>query len=145
MNRYVTPACIQYDSKYVHFEAAGYGLTGPFEEKANKLLKVSFQPVNQNECKMFYDDIDNQKLSLGIVQLCAKVSVINGIKKDTCNGDGGSGLQYNNRLKIGKTVYQIPTLVGIVSFGVSCGKGLPSVFTNVTSYVDWMESVIFAE
>lgn len=36
-------------------------------------------------------------------------------------------------------------LVGIISFGIGCGNGAPSVYTNVTRYVDWMESVVFAE
>ncbi|CAO1432007.1 unnamed protein product [Diamesa tonsa] len=36
-------------------------------------------------------------------------------------------------------------VVGIVSFGIGCAQGAPSVYTNVTSYIDWMESVIFDE
>lgn len=52
-------------------------------------------------------------------------------------------MQYNNFVTIGKTVNVIPTLVGIVSFGIGCAQGAPSVYTNVTSYIDWMESVIF--
>ncbi|CAO1429414.1 unnamed protein product [Diamesa hyperborea] len=158
MNDYVAPACIMehFEYKYsqeagkylkviVQNEVAGYGQTGPFEEKANKLLKVSFQDVEDNECNNYFDNFDDQNMRLGIrQQFCAKVSGIDGIKKDTCFGDIGSGIQNKKNFTYGKTVYIIPTLDGLVSFG-GCGQGYFTVFTQIGSYIDWMESVIFAE
>lgn len=31
------------------------------------------------------------------------------------------------------------TVVGITSFGVSCGSTLPSVYTRVAYYTEWIE------
>ncbi|CAO1433333.1 unnamed protein product [Diamesa serratosioi] len=143
MNRFVAPACILHDPVIQYYEAAGFGQTGYHANKANKLLKVSLERWGQNECINYYNDFDNQKLSRGIIeeQICAKGIVVNGTEMDTCLGDSGGGIQYDNQITIGDNIYYIPTLVGIISFG----HGAPSVYTNVTSYVDWMESVVFAE
>ncbi|CAO1429412.1 unnamed protein product [Diamesa hyperborea] len=141
MNQYVAPACIQNDPKYEYYEAAGYGQTGYNENKSNKLIKVRLEHLDQNDCKDYYHNFDNQMLGRGIVeeQFCAKGVYYGGPEMDTCGG----GLQYNNYITIGRIVYEIPTLVGIVSFGIGCAQGAPSVNTNVPSYIDWMESVIF--
>lgn len=37
----------------------------------------------------------------------------------------------------------VSTVVGIVSFGVSCGTALPSVYTRVASYIEWIESNVW--
>lgn len=33
------------------------------------------------------------------------------------------------------------TIVGITSFGINCGTALPSVYTRVAFYIDWIESI----
>ncbi|XP_042208606.1 venom protease-like [Homarus americanus] len=59
-------------------------------------------------------DIDN-------ILICA-----GGSNKDTCNGDSGGPLMFNNNGN-----YEV---IGIVSFGVVCGESsYPGVFTRVTS------------
>ncbi|XP_052132727.1 brachyurin-like [Frankliniella occidentalis] len=57
--------------------------------------------------------------------------------KGTCEGDSGGPLVVYE--KDGK-----PTLVGLTSFGISlgCEVSWPSVFTRVSSYVDWIEAGI---
>lgn len=37
----------------------------------------------------------------------------------------------------------ISTIVGVVSFGVSCGTALPGVYTRVAFYVGWIESIVW--
>lgn len=59
-------------------------------------------------------------------------------KKDSCEGDSGGPLQI-----IGNA--SNPTrVVGIISFGVAgCGSTIPSVYTRVASYIDWIESIVW--
>ena len=85
MSLYVAPACIMYDPENYYFQAAGYGHLGIFEEKANKLMKVNLDLVEHNECKDYYDKVDDPKLERGIVeeQFCAKGVYYDGPETDT--------------------------------------------------------------
>lgn len=57
--------------------------------------------------------------------------------KDSCEGDSGGPLQYF------PPTSKIATVVGIVSFGISCGTILPSIYTRVAYYVDWIEPYVW--
>lgn len=64
-------------------------------------------------------------------------------QQDLCSGDSGAGLQYySTDLIENDELYKIPTLLAITSFGMQCALRLPSVYVNVSFYVEWMESVI---
>jgi secreted trypsin-like serine protease len=71
------------------------------------------------------------------------------LKSFFSEGDSGGPVQYKLKYvrkdddydtTLIKTVYNIPAVVGLVSFGVKCAKGTPSVNTRVASYVQWIES-----
>ena len=74
-NPYVAPACIfnNFNTNGI-IEAAGYGQTGFVEKKANKLMKVNLDLMDQNKCKDYYHNFDEYVLAKGIVeeQFCAK-------------------------------------------------------------------------
>lgn len=88
-----------------------------------------------------------EELTRGIIdqQICAKsIETPVGLEMDTCVGDSGGPLQYVNFHTTEGFVYDIPVVVGLTSFGISCGlRGKPSVYTNVGSYIKWIESVVF--
>ena len=46
-------------------------------------------------------------------------------------GDSGGPLVAENKV-----------LIGIISWGVPCSMGYPDVYTRITSYHDWIDSVI---
>lgn len=48
-----------------------------------------------------------------------------------CMGDSG-----------GPLVLADGALIGIVSWGVPCGVGMPDIYTKVSSYKDWIDTVI---
>ena len=53
-----------------------------------------------------------------------------------CKGDSGGPLKIKNRDNDDRE-----TLIGIVSGGVGCGHGVPSWFTKVSFYRDWIKLV----
>lgn len=58
-------------------------------------------------------------------------------RNDACQGDSGGPLQYFPVSSSFATIY------GVVSFGISCGTQLPSVYTRVAYYLDWIEPIVW--
>ncbi len=57
--------------------------------------------------------------------------------KDTCQGDSGGPLILT---------YGAPVLVGIVNWGISCGKpGYPGVYARISEYLDWIDRAMAAD
>lgn len=57
---------------------------------------------------------------------------------DSCQGDSGGPLQYFTE---GNST--VAVVVGVVSFGISCGNLLPGIYTRVAYYLDWIESIVW--
>lgn len=51
-------------------------------------------------------------------------------------GDSGGPLQ-------SVTADGLNRLVGVTSFGRGCGSPVPGVYTRVSRYLDWIESVVW--
>lgn len=58
-------------------------------------------------------------------------------RNDSCQGDSGGPLQY---FPGGTNMAEI---VGIVSFGISCGSTLPGLYTRIANYMDWIEPIVW--
>lgn len=58
-------------------------------------------------------------------------------KNDTCQGDSGGPLQYF------PSKNSLANIVGIVSYGIGCGNLLPSLYTRVAFYLDWIEPIVW--
>ena len=55
--------------------------------------------------------------------------------RDSCQGDSGGPLMIKKK----KIRRFFSVQIGIVSWGLSCGKeGLPGVYTNVAPYLKWI-------
>lgn len=135
----IRPACLwiqdQIDTKYVI--ATGWGLTKFGGNPSEELLKVDLEIFDQDECVQYYGT--GRKYRNGIIteQLCAGDRSGD---KDTCEGDSGGALQLRSE-KSNAYVYHI---VGVTSFGKACGMiDNPSVYTRVSKYIDWIESIVW--
>ncbi|XP_026325621.1 serine protease snake-like [Hyposmocoma kahamanoa] len=137
----IRPACLwnKHDvSEYKKAIATGWGVTNVRTKETSKdLQKVSLSLLNNDYCDRLLANSKNRNWN-GFVpsQLCA--GELRG-GKDTCQGDSGSPLQ------VASTENQcIFYLVGIVSFGRECAApGQPAVYTRVSSFLDWVESVVW--
>uniref|UniRef100_A0AAG5CWD4 Peptidase S1 domain-containing protein n=1 Tax=Anopheles atroparvus TaxID=41427 RepID=A0AAG5CWD4_ANOAO len=101
----------------------------PVEQPATVLQRVRIPLVSNVQCNQLL--YRNRRLRNGILptQLCAG-DPLGG--KDTCEGDSGGPLQL--------------MLVGVTSNGGICGTvNRPGIYTRVSSYVDWIEGVVWGE
>lgn len=111
--------------------AIGYGQIQFAGITSTQLLKVALQHVSKEECQPHYS-LDVLSDGLDASQLCA--GDMKGLG-DTCQGDSGGPLL----MQTGPTWYA----VGITSLGQGCASGPPSVYTRVSSYIDWIESIVW--
>ncbi|KAG8235402.1 hypothetical protein J437_LFUL009261 [Ladona fulva] len=104
----------------------GWGRTSAWGPIPNELHKVDIPIFNHDECAKVYGD---DGMNVRDTQICAGGEG----GKDACNGDSGGPLFVNGEI------------IGIVSWGRPCAEqGFPTVFTEVSDYVDWIEQHINA-
>lgn len=136
---YVKPICLPVEKNIFLNESEtlqvmGFGKT---EKKVfpDALLKIAIPFVPIEKCnKFYYKAIYGTMLRKG--QMCAGFKAEKKKEKvrDACQQDSGGplvALKANFR-GIFKFVQ-----IGIVSFGISCGK-FPGVYTSVSSFMDWI-------
>lgn len=135
INYAVIPACLWIDEevRFKKLVATGWGKTGFAMEQTPNLLKVTLNPIRNQECSKFYPE--DRKIPRGLQDhhICAVDE-----KMDTCEGDSGGPLQ----VKLWHNSRMTPFLVGITSFGSVCGNAYPGVYTKVASYHDWIVSTM---
>ncbi|XP_077284774.1 serine protease snk-like [Arctopsyche grandis] len=139
LSAHVSPICLwqTLDIPVKSVVASGWGKLGFVEDSSDTLQKVSIDLIDKKTCVDFYKD-RSRKLPDGIIdgQLCAADL---GGGKDTCQGDSGGPIQIRDPEV--SCAYQ---LIGITSFGVACGgKNSPAVYTRISYYVDWIESIVW--
>lgn len=105
---------------------SGWGLTSyPSSNIPNDLMYASLTSITVQDCQ--------QRLSqMGQIfptQICTFTHAGQG----ACNGDSGGPLVLGG------------AQAGIVSWGDPCAKGVPDVFTRVSSYVSWIQAVMQQE
>lgn len=55
-------------------------------------------------------------------------------------GDSGGPLQSRD-----EKVHCVYHVVGVISFGLACGNNIPSLYTSVPYYLDWIEKNVWPE
>ncbi|XP_034237301.1 uncharacterized protein LOC117642831 [Thrips palmi] len=139
----VRPACLHTDvdedvtgSEAV---ATGWGATDFGGEGSETLIKVNLTVRDLAHCKANLE-LNPKQLPRGLIgsQLCAGGGSHG---RDTCQGDSGGPLQI--RADPRHTTTCIYRIVGVVSFGPPCGLGKPAIYTRVSAYVQWIESIVW--
>lgn len=74
---------------------------------------------------------------LSSTQLCAYDP---NSQNDACQGDSGGPLQYFT-----DSSEKVATVAGIISFGQFCGTSFPSIYTRVSHYIDWIETIVWPD
>lgn len=100
---------------------SGWGDTkkgGPLSED---LLRMDVSIVGRSSCQSVYRAVITENM------ICA---VGHNGEMGTCDGDSGGPLVIHNQL------------VGLASFAKSCKTELPGVYTRVSNYIAWIESIM---
>lgn len=98
-------------------------------KRSDWLLKGTVSEYSHDKCKHEFGKIGFEIIES---QLCA----LNDKGVDSCRGDSGGPVSYEKN--------NIYYLYGITSFGIGCGSELPSVYTKVNRYLDWIEEEMSA-
>lgn len=99
-------------------------------------MKTNLIAISVQECNSSYTETSNRKLPTGLNQghFCAYDPA--GLS-DACQGDSGGPLQ------IILPPNEMAQIVGVTSFGYSCGSRIPAVYARVAFYLDWIEQVVW--
>lgn len=90
------------------------------------LQELSIEIIDRDYCQ--------ERLALNYKTVTANMICAGNLegRRDSCQGDSGGPLVDENGI-----------LVGLVSFGIGCGRrNTPSVYTNVAVFKDWVNSNI---
>lgn len=122
-SRGVAPACIPWNYQNTAFpgykvDVTGWGSTTFGGPPSTTLRKVTLDVITNAACSA------QTSRNILSTQMCTFTQ-----GKDTCQNDSGSGLYLR---------YTRMWLVGIVSYGAACYGQVPSVNTQVTSYLNWI-------
>ncbi|XP_064092189.1 transmembrane protease serine 9-like [Macrobrachium nipponense] len=126
----VRPVCLDRSSNTYEGDmvtVAGWGSMYEGGPQPSTLFNVNLRVWSNDECRTKYGGAAPG----GIVQsyLCAGQD-----GKDSCQGDSGGPLV--------KQIGGVWTQVGIVSWGIGCGKGhYPGVYSRISSFLPWISRV----
>lgn len=139
-NEFIRPCCLSYNPQenYHVAIATGWGHTEWGGRGSDILQKVSLNITDTRECNNSYQTSVGKQLPNGILpqsMLCAGDLLKGG---DTCQGDSGGPLQI-----LLKSPYCMYSLIGVTSFGKDCGSYSPGVYTRVSHFIPWIESIVW--
>ncbi|XP_055545243.1 uncharacterized protein LOC129730163 [Wyeomyia smithii] len=115
------------------FQAVGFGLTDFASDPSPTLQKVTLNYWDYNECNSNLPRPRSLFKGLTSDQFCSKTP-----SKDTCQGDSGGPIQ----IDLSDVSKVIPYLVGVTSFGTGCWDGSFGVYTKISSYINWIASIV---
>ncbi|XP_023034313.1 serine protease snake isoform X1 [Drosophila willistoni] len=128
---------------YEKVHSMGYGSTGFAQAPTNVLTELDLSIVPQEKCNSTLPSDESAPQGILTSQICAHDYEKN---RDTCQGDSGGPLQLNlerrRRRHRNRRRFRY-YLVGITSYGTYCRSEYPGVYTRVSSYIDWISSIVW--
>ncbi|CAG4957414.1 unnamed protein product [Parnassius apollo] len=139
LNENIVPACLHVDTTAPDERAlaSGWGAIQTWGSGADSLQKVVLKKFSDSECAQLFRPARLMENGFD-----SKTQICYGDKaksKDNCQGDSGGPLQLKN-----KKIHCMYTVVGVTSFRKACEYiGEPGIYTKVSAFVPWIESVVW--
>ncbi|KAJ0184331.1 hypothetical protein K1T71_000754 [Dendrolimus kikuchii] len=136
----IRPACLWHQDgvgEYTKAIVTGWGITNSRPSSTpSKILKKAALDLFDND---FCDSLlpgNTHFVGFTDSQICAGYL---GGGQDTCQGDSGGPLQVTSSEN--KCIFYV---MGVTSLGKSCGdKDTPAIYTRVSSYIEWIEPIVW--
>ncbi|KAF6306976.1 serine protease 48 [Rhinolophus ferrumequinum] len=137
---FILPICLPRITKQLTIPGScwvnGWGKVKENEDDFTSTLQEAEIPIIDHQtCEHLYNPIHSILPELEPVikedMICAGDTHTG---KDSCKGDSGGPLSCH--------IDGVWILIGLVSWGIECGKSLPGVYTNVTYYQKWINAII---
>lgn len=148
LSRDIRIACLHLGEDISNFNLTiiGFGKTASSATYGSQtLMKVDIDPISRELCNRSMKFLIKKKvLAQGITenQICAGDYQHGG--RDTCQGDSGGPLQIMEDRVDCIHNFPLHKIVGVTSFGRDCGRKMsPGVYTRVSAYVGWIESIVW--
>lgn len=93
--------------------------------------------IATKKCNASYVDLGKLPRGIDNTIICARDIAHTSQISDACQGDSGGPLVMVNGNN--------HTVIGVTSFGQQCGTVVPSGYTAVHPYIDWIESIVWPE
>ncbi|XP_031777425.1 serine protease persephone isoform X3 [Nasonia vitripennis] len=115
----------------------GWGATSFENEGSADLQKTpSLQMIDKIECSVAYRGFSKLPNGLDGSMICVLDKNVTR-RADACQGDSGGPLLLLSMVS--------STVLGVTSFGQSCGSSIPAIYTSVIFYLDWIEDMVWPD
>ncbi|XP_049854824.1 serine protease snake-like [Schistocerca gregaria] len=142
-NKFIRPACLYTHDKFSVSKtvATGWGKIEYAGKSSDTLRKVVLDIIDNKMCNNLWKSLGKlTTLPRGIAPSMMCAGVLTG-GKDTCQGDSGGPIQIST--KGNQCVYHV---IGVTSFGNYCaGEDSPGIYTRVSSFIPWIESIVWPD
>ncbi|XP_037727793.1 serine protease persephone-like, partial [Drosophila subpulchrella] len=142
----IRPACLHTEPTDPPLDAklfvAGWGVLNVTTRMRSKiLLRGGLELVTLDQCNSSYAEQPGSiwVLKQGVVDslICA---IDHKLIADACNGDSGGSLIHELNVEDG-----MYTIVGVISSGFGCANVTPALYTRVSYYLDFIESIVWPD
>ncbi|XP_043948848.1 serine protease persephone isoform X2 [Drosophila biarmipes] len=142
----IRPACLHTEPvdppSNAKLFVAGWGVLNVTTRARSKiLLRAGLELVTLDQCNISYAE---QPGSIRVLKQGVIDSLMCAIDQrqiaDACHGDSGGPLIHELNVEDG-----LYTIVGVISSGFGCATVTPGLYTRVSSYLDFIESIVWPD
>ncbi|XP_045775532.1 trypsin-1-like isoform X4 [Maniola jurtina] len=144
----VQPACLwsEFDTSKLGTSATltGWGVIETARRLTSPTLQAAVVDIIDSELcnNLLKQSCNRQWCGIQEHQICAG-KLAGGV--DACQGDSGGPLQVKINLPYSREG-SMHFVIGVTSFGIGCARpNLPGVYTRVSSFVDWIEGIVWPD